>query len=100
VHNFLRDRDVVVSEIQDYPWGRFCFFSDPDGAVGQSTARCVRSSRATHPDANFRNRVSVDDALADKSDRSDAEGLCVQGIVIRAGHRNSEMLLNALHSSE
>jgi uncharacterized glyoxalase superfamily protein PhnB len=31
VHAFLRDRDVEVSEIQDYPWGRFCFFSDPDG---------------------------------------------------------------------
>ena len=28
---FLRDHDVDVSEIQDYPWGRFCFFSDPDG---------------------------------------------------------------------
>ena len=24
-------RDVEVSEIQDYPWGRFRFFSDPDG---------------------------------------------------------------------
>jgi catechol 2,3-dioxygenase-like lactoylglutathione lyase family enzyme len=32
VHAFLRDRDVEVSEIQDYPWGRFCFFSDPDGS--------------------------------------------------------------------
>ena len=31
VHTFLRDHDVDVSEIQDYPWGRFCFFSDPDG---------------------------------------------------------------------
>jgi hypothetical protein len=31
VHAFLRDHDVDVSEIQDYPWGRFCFFSDPDG---------------------------------------------------------------------
>jgi hypothetical protein len=31
VHAFLPDRDVAVSEIQDYPWGRFCFLSDPDG---------------------------------------------------------------------
>jgi uncharacterized glyoxalase superfamily protein PhnB len=31
VHAFLRDHDVDVSEIQVYPWGRFCFFSDPDG---------------------------------------------------------------------
>ena len=30
-HAFLRDRGVGVSEIEDYPWGRFCFFSDPDG---------------------------------------------------------------------
>jgi catechol 2,3-dioxygenase-like lactoylglutathione lyase family enzyme len=27
----LLDRGVDVSEIQDFPWGRFCFFSDPDG---------------------------------------------------------------------
>jgi uncharacterized glyoxalase superfamily protein PhnB len=31
VHAFLRDRAVDVSEIQDYSWGRFCFFDDPDG---------------------------------------------------------------------
>jgi catechol 2,3-dioxygenase-like lactoylglutathione lyase family enzyme len=30
-HAFLRDRGVEVSEIQTFPWGRFCFFSDPDG---------------------------------------------------------------------
>jgi catechol 2,3-dioxygenase-like lactoylglutathione lyase family enzyme len=28
---FLRDRDVKVSDIEAFPWGRFCFFSDPDG---------------------------------------------------------------------
>ncbi len=28
---FLRDRGVEVSDIQEFPWGRFCFFSDPDG---------------------------------------------------------------------
>jgi catechol 2,3-dioxygenase-like lactoylglutathione lyase family enzyme len=30
-HNQLRDRGVEVSEIQDFAWGRFIFFSDPDG---------------------------------------------------------------------
>jgi len=30
-HNQLRDRGVAVSEVQDFPWGRFVFFSDPDG---------------------------------------------------------------------
>lgn len=27
----LLDRDVDVGEVQDFPWGRFVFFSDPDG---------------------------------------------------------------------
>jgi predicted enzyme related to lactoylglutathione lyase len=27
----LAGRDVEVSEVQDFPWGRFVFFSDPDG---------------------------------------------------------------------
>jgi len=27
----LTDRGLEVSEIQDFPWGRFVFFSDPDG---------------------------------------------------------------------
>ncbi len=27
----LAGRGVDVSEIQDFPWGRFVFFSDPDG---------------------------------------------------------------------
>jgi predicted enzyme related to lactoylglutathione lyase len=30
-HNQLRDRGVAVSDVQDFPWGRFVFFSDPDG---------------------------------------------------------------------
>jgi catechol 2,3-dioxygenase-like lactoylglutathione lyase family enzyme len=30
-HTFLRERGVEVSDVQDFPWGRFCFFSDPDG---------------------------------------------------------------------
>ncbi len=28
---FLRDRGVEVSDIQEFPWGRLCFFCDPDG---------------------------------------------------------------------
>lgn len=29
--SFLLDRGVGVSSIETFPWGRFCFFSDPDG---------------------------------------------------------------------
>ena len=38
----LLGRGVEVSEVQDYPWGAFVFFSDPDGngwAVQQITNR-------------------------------------------------------------
>jgi catechol 2,3-dioxygenase-like lactoylglutathione lyase family enzyme len=28
---FLRASGVEVSEVRDFPWGRFCFFADPDG---------------------------------------------------------------------
>jgi predicted enzyme related to lactoylglutathione lyase len=31
VHTLLQARGVAVSDVQDFPWGRFCFFSDPDG---------------------------------------------------------------------
>jgi predicted enzyme related to lactoylglutathione lyase len=27
----LRERGVETGEIQDFPWGRFIFFNDPDG---------------------------------------------------------------------
>ena len=27
----LAARDVEVSDVEDFPWGRFVFFSDPDG---------------------------------------------------------------------
>ncbi len=27
----LAERGVAVSDVQDFPWGRFVFFSDPDG---------------------------------------------------------------------
>jgi predicted enzyme related to lactoylglutathione lyase len=30
-HTRLVDGGVEVSEIQDFPWGRFVFFADPDG---------------------------------------------------------------------
>ncbi len=38
----LVERGVDVSEVQDFPWGRFVFFADPDGnrwAVQQLPAR-------------------------------------------------------------
>ena len=38
----LSGRGLEVGEIQDYPWGRFVFFKDPDGngwAVQQIPAR-------------------------------------------------------------
>jgi predicted enzyme related to lactoylglutathione lyase len=30
-HAELHGRGVEVSDVQDFPWGRFVFFSDPDG---------------------------------------------------------------------
>jgi len=30
-HDELAARGVDVSDVQDFPWGRFVFFSDPDG---------------------------------------------------------------------
>ena len=30
-HAQLATRGVDVSEVQDFPWGRFVFFNDPDG---------------------------------------------------------------------
>jgi predicted enzyme related to lactoylglutathione lyase len=30
-HDELAGRGVDVSDVQDFPWGRFVFFSDPDG---------------------------------------------------------------------
>jgi uncharacterized glyoxalase superfamily protein PhnB len=38
----LRERGVPVGEVQEFPWGRFVFFSDPDGnawSVQQPPAR-------------------------------------------------------------
>jgi catechol 2,3-dioxygenase-like lactoylglutathione lyase family enzyme len=30
-HDELEGRGVAVSDVQDFPWGRFVFFKDPDG---------------------------------------------------------------------
>jgi uncharacterized glyoxalase superfamily protein PhnB len=30
-HAELAGRGVEVSDVQEHPWGRFVFFSDPDG---------------------------------------------------------------------
>ncbi|MDQ6853098.1 MAG: glyoxalase superfamily protein [Actinomycetota bacterium] len=41
-HDELAARGVDVSDVQDFPWGSFVFFSDPDGngwAVQQIPAR-------------------------------------------------------------
>ena len=41
-HAELAGRGVEVSDVQDFPWGRFVFFRDPDGngwAVQQSPGR-------------------------------------------------------------
>jgi predicted enzyme related to lactoylglutathione lyase len=41
-HAHLSARGVEVSEVRDFPWGRFVFFSDPDGngwAVQELQAR-------------------------------------------------------------
>jgi predicted enzyme related to lactoylglutathione lyase len=41
-HRELQGRGVEVSDVQDFPWGSFTFFADPDGngwAVQQITPR-------------------------------------------------------------
>ena len=30
-HKDLSGRGIEVSDVQDFPWGRFVFFADPDG---------------------------------------------------------------------
>ena len=40
-HASLRERGVDVSDVQEFPWGSFVFFSDPDG-----NARRMISPRA------------------------------------------------------
>ena len=38
----LADRGVEVSDVEEFPWGRFVFFSDPDGN-GWALQQLVRS---------------------------------------------------------
>ena len=47
----LAARGVDVGEVQDFPWGRFVFFSDPDGNRGASRefAAGVAGSRHSRP---------------------------------------------------
>jgi catechol 2,3-dioxygenase-like lactoylglutathione lyase family enzyme len=40
-HDDLAGRGVEVSEVQEFPWGRFVFFKDPDGN-GWSVQEIVR----------------------------------------------------------
>jgi catechol 2,3-dioxygenase-like lactoylglutathione lyase family enzyme len=48
-HAELAGRGVPVSDVQDFPWGRFVFFSDPDGN-GWALQELVPQS-ANHPPA-------------------------------------------------
>lgn len=41
-HTMLSEAGVDHSEVQDFPWGRFVFFSDPDGN-GWAIQEIVRS---------------------------------------------------------
>jgi catechol 2,3-dioxygenase-like lactoylglutathione lyase family enzyme len=42
-HAELAGRGVEVSEVQDFPWGSFVFFSDPDGNGWAVQATAARS---------------------------------------------------------
>ena len=42
-HAELSRRGVAVSDVQDFPWGRFVFFQDPDGN-GWSVQQIQRGS--------------------------------------------------------
>jgi predicted enzyme related to lactoylglutathione lyase len=41
-HDDLAGRGVEVSDVQDFPWGRFVFLSDPDGN-GWAVQQIVRA---------------------------------------------------------
>ena len=55
-HAHLTDRGVEASQVQDFPWGRFVFFADPDGnrwavqqiLVPSGPARRGRTPRPGH----------------------------------------------------
>jgi hypothetical protein len=58
VHASLRARGVGVAEVQDYPWGRFCFFSAPDGdGWSMREPRMPADAAACSPEA-FRDRAA------------------------------------------
>jgi predicted enzyme related to lactoylglutathione lyase len=40
----LAGRGVDVSEVQEFPWGRFVFFSDPDGNTWSVQETATRSA--------------------------------------------------------
>ena len=42
----LAERGVEVSDVQDFPWGSFVFFNDPDGNGWALQAMTHRSQRA------------------------------------------------------
>jgi catechol 2,3-dioxygenase-like lactoylglutathione lyase family enzyme len=49
-HAELARRGVPVSEVQDFPWGRFVFFSDPDGN-GWAVQQLVQQNGSQAPAA-------------------------------------------------
>jgi catechol 2,3-dioxygenase-like lactoylglutathione lyase family enzyme len=42
----LRERGVPVGEVQEFPWGRFVFFADPDGNAWSVQQPPVRAQAA------------------------------------------------------
>jgi catechol 2,3-dioxygenase-like lactoylglutathione lyase family enzyme len=55
VHTSLLARGVAVSDVQEFPWGRFCFFSDPDGN-GWSVHELPHGQGGTPGDDQYRDR--------------------------------------------
>jgi predicted enzyme related to lactoylglutathione lyase len=50
-HAHLSERGVDVSEIQDFPWGSFVYFADPDGNGWAVQQAPPRSTAATVPES-------------------------------------------------
>ena len=46
-HDLLTSRGVRTTEVRAYPWGRFCFFTDPDG--NEWSVHEVRGQGTRHP---------------------------------------------------
>jgi len=47
-HAELSGRGVDVSEIQDFPWGRFVFFADPDARHGITVERLLTDNGSAY----------------------------------------------------